>query len=229
MIIYVIDVDGMKDDVNPDTIHPMDDGEETLPELIYLHKDLIRGCTNSYITMKSYYEDMQRVVGKYVNLIVYEYDIKTSMDLPPALREFNIVEGEEIDDSTLSAIGLTLYTNPERNETPHDAASMPVLIKYPLETGDIYVVNSAAQEVFNEIYFTECEWDVLFKLAALFICLKNYIKPLRENSDLVEMFDVLSGEFSELKYDFYDPSLRWHIDPIALNKMHIDSLDVFKR
>ena len=236
MKIYVIDVSDMKDYVSAENVHPMDDGEETLPEMLWLHKDLIRGCTNNYMTMRMYYDDMQRVVGKYVELVVHEYEILTSYDLPSDLprhlKDIDLSDEETIDDDTLSALGLTLYNSPERNvgsNRCYTAAHMPVLIRYPLEKGGWYVVNSAAQEVFNDIYFTECEYEILFRIARLFICLKKYVKPLIEDIDLLIMYRVLESEFSRLPFDFYDPDLRWHLDPIALNKVYIDSLDVFKR
>jgi len=232
MIVYIIDVAGMKDYVNPSEVHPVDDGEETLPELLWLHKDIIRGCTNNFITMKSYYDDMQNLIGKYVDLIVHEYEIKTSYDLPPILRGIDITKEDEIDDETLSAIGLTLYNSHDRNINSgrnYEAAHMPVLFRYPLENGESYVINSAAQEVFNEIYFTECEYEILFRIARLFICLNKYVKPLYEDETLKGMYKIFESEFMELPYDFYNPDLRWHIDPIGLSKIYVDSLEVFRR
>lgn len=232
MKIYIIDVSDMKDCSDPDKLHPTDDGEEVLPEMIWLHKDLIRGCTDSFMTMKIYYEEMQQLVGKYVDLVVHEYEIITSYDLPPELRGIDIDEEKEMDNDTLSAIGLTLYNSHDRNigcNRVYEAAHMPVLIQYPTEKGDIYVVNSAAQEIFDEIYFTECEYEIVLRIIKVFICLKDYLLPISTDDTLKDLFQLINSQFPEVLHDFYDINLRWHLDPIMVNKVYVDSLEMFRR
>lgn len=236
MKIYVLDVVDMIDDVDSKVAHPMDDGEETIPELAYLHRDLIRGCTTNYMTMKMYYEEMQLLLGNYITMIIHEYEIMTSYDLPtgarnePSFRNIDWTDDRyEIDDDTLSCIALTLYNSKERNEIDTFASTMPVLISYPLDGGGTYVINDAAQEIFNDLYFTEWEFSILFKIAAVFVVLREYIKPVTEDERLVELYDFLASEFDEIAYDFYDPDKKWRIDPVRLNKLFIDSLDFLRK
>lgn len=204
MIIYVLDIIGIQPDAD------LLEDNSIKAELIWLHRDIFIGCTDSLSCIKTYYNQLNELIGQYVKMEVYEYDVKTSYDDHP----------DDIDDKVLSTVALTMFN--EDPDTGHELHAMSRLIDLPDDTnGEVFIISDSLNEIYVDtvLGYGSPELDILDTLAVLFTLLDNYIIDLTENDDLIALRNALLCIIPTLPYDFYDITARFSMNPVYMEKL----------
>ena len=211
MTFYIIDILQPK-------VEELSTEDQFTAEQLFLHKDVFRGCTINWNHMSNYYRYLEDTFGKYFTIGTYKYVRHTSFDDVPI---------DKINEDTISSICLALY-NSNREDHENNIGTMPVIQALPLERGGMLYITEAMQELMNEIYFTEMEFSTIFKFAAVFIELYNYLPGVNQNENLVWLKEFIIKGLPELVLDFYDTNHIYHTDPVYLNKVLIETLVFLK-
>ena len=203
MDIFVIDVGNIKSGIDPEM--------EAKADMIQYRSDLIRGCTNNRMIMKEYLDFMNQVVGEYVHLDVYHY----------CLDYVNMDEESPEYNDTLKEFALVEYIK-ERARYDGEAADniheLPLIIKYELDSGGVYLTTENMQD-FVTTYYSD-ERETLEKIMYLFSELNKYIFAMKE-SQLTTFRDRLLEILPSLIADYYNP-----YQPVMLDISYITMLPV---
>lgn len=210
MIFYVIDVVKAKTE-------NLTDEEQLLGEQLYLHGDLLRGATTNWVTMKLYYEYIDGLFGKYIELGTYKYERATSYD--------QYEDGKDrISDEIISSISLSLYNNDIYPGEDRMVATMPILMKFETDySGETFVVSSAMNDLFTEYYFSDMEKQPVYSFLIVFSELAKYVPAFRENSDLVKLNKFISKGLVDFFSDYYYNRSGYYLDPVYLVKILIET------
>jgi hypothetical protein len=222
MDIYIIDIDRLEND-------PSDPEDYNLADQLYLHRDILRGCTNNWFRMKKYYDFLTNLTKGLVELKTFKF---TNIEFH-GIRTGLEFDGDIIDSGQLSSIALSLYNNGNMYDTSVDmpwtkAATMPILLEHPLENGECFVCSEAMNELFDEHSFSECEMIFIAKLSVLFLRTNNYIFPMRQNEALMDFREMILEELPNLMNDPYTGSLRFTVNPCELQKMWVTTYEFLR-
>lgn len=205
MDIYVIDVGAIKPGLDPEM--------EAMADDIQYWAYLIRGCTDNRMTMKKYLDYMNQIIGEYVELDVYQYQLD--------YVDTNMSEEEYI--KTLEEFALVEYVK-ERSkldgEHVDNIHEIPILLKLETEGGIEFISTEAMQDHIAANQMDER--DTLEKVLYLFSELNKYI-PVMKEPILSTFRDRLFEFFPRLLLDYYDPYA-----PVMLDIVYITMLSVME-
>lgn len=206
MDIYVIDVGNIKTGIDPEM--------EAKADMIQYRADLIRGCTDSRVVMREYFDIMTRLVGEYVDLDVYHYNLDyVRTDMPD--DEYN---------KTLREFALVEYVKErahELGEAIENIHEMPLLIKFELENGGSFVTTEEMQDA---VTMYNCdERIVLEKVIYVFSKLNKYIFAMSEPI-LTAFRDRLFEVLPSLIQDYYNPDNAFMMDIVYVTMLDIIDL-----
>jgi len=171
MKLYVFDISSQIESSNPE--------EDFRSQLIYMHKYLFRGVTNSFSTMRLYLSYMTDLIGQYVTFQIFEYK----------------VSDRELNEDQLSRLALTLY-NEDKDRVSNDIANMPILYTFSNDTKYVALTSSHyavyKQHMFNKLMFVDVMNETLRGLGIAMRYSKSNIR------------DKLSSLFSPILSDEYN-------------------------
>ncbi len=202
MTFYVLDIVEKKETELPE--------DNVIAELVFLNKDLFRGCTNNICTMRMYHDQIENLIGKYVEIEVYEFQRETSYDDQPL---------GEVDPEFISAVSKTLYNMSRRQNRLYEISTLTTLISYSTELMDrSYITTEILESTFSEDATNGYnEYDIFQSIAGL-LTLARYLNPSNKNNKFI--VDILT---SIIKYaptvmnDFYDSiNHKYYVDAIEL-------------
>lgn len=203
MDIYVIDVGNTKTGIDPEM--------EAKADMIQYRADLIRGCTDSRVVMKEYFDIMTQLIGEYVDLDVYHYDLDyVRADMPD--DEYN---------KTLKEFALVEYIKErshDMGELVENIHEMPLLIRFDLENGGSFVTTEEMQDAVT-MYGCD-ERIVLEKVTYIFSKLNKYIFAMNEPA-LTSFRDRLFEVFPPLIQDYYNPE-----NDVMMDIVYVIMLDI---
>lgn len=211
MKVYVLDVVYMHDE------DCFTEDECMMADAVWLHRDVFRACTSKLFWMQYYYKYLQKLIGKFVNMEVYEYEVETSYDS----------KDDDPPSDIVSSIASTMFWKDAENG--HMTANISPLIAYDFGDKDKQE-KFIIPEVINDIYtdtdlaYTMPEIDAIEMIALLFTDMDKYIIGLRENPDLIKLKQTLMMITPALLNDFYDVTARFSLDIVYIEKLWYDSL-----
>lgn len=219
--IYVVDIDRRPKDTG-------NDSDDVFIDMIYVHRDMLRGCTQYWFRMKQYYDYLEMLTKGLFDIRVSAYPVTTN---GAELKE------EDISDDLLKTLALTWYNDSimksiESGEyrDPHwqimrhipTVATMPIITNQPLWTGEPFITTSAIMQSFNLQYYSSAEYDTIMKIMYLFTELNNYIIPFKKDKDIISLREKIMDAFPEFMVDYYQPYQTITFDPAMLTKIWLE-------
>lgn len=197
MIMYIIDIGGVKDNLSEEDLVTAED--------IVLHRDLIRGFTLNRAIINRYCEFLRIVVGKYVVVEIFEYEVPANL------------ESKEYENLALSFYkelveeGMSMY-----------AATCPELINYPVGNNDFIIATDSMLEYSCELSQYE---DILYEYAVLTDKAFDYLKPLKDDYILKWFCEFILKGIIDRLYDLFDTETgNYAVDPYGVLKWYIVKL-----
>lgn len=109
-------------------------------ELLFIHDYLFRGTTTNFAIMKHYFEYMKSFIGKYVEFIIYEWDVDID---------------KNISNENLALLALHYYNSDPTAIGTRRIANVPVLLQIPTKSGSSFIITSALYSIFQETYYKD--------------------------------------------------------------------------
>lgn len=187
MKMYIIDAGTAKEGLTePDTF---------ISENLVLETGLLRGYTLSPLTARMYYNQLSRMMGKYVIIKVFEYDVE-----------------DRKSKSDYDTIALDLCNELIKSDEIRYSASCEELILNQLENGGYIVSTEAMLEVSS---YTFNGIDILEEYVFLFSNVFNYFNLSRDET-FNEFRKFILEELPSRVYELYTIDGRWSVDPYAV-------------
>lgn len=196
MIMYIIDINNDKE--------LQSEEDNCISEDIVLHRDLIRGYTLVPTTMRYYTDFLESVIGKYVSIVVFSYEVPDNLN--PSIYE---------------QIAMRFYKELIENGATNYAATCPEIKIYQLDNSGYIATTTAMQEYSTSTY--EYEF-ILEKIIVLFDDVMKYIKPFSTDSALVDFRQLILDGFLNRVNDFYGYNGPYYMDIFAVLKWYIQKL-----
>lgn len=197
MIMYIIDVGGVKDNLSEEDLVTAED--------IVLHRDLIRGYTLNRAIINRYCEFLRIVIGKYVVIEIFEYEVPNNLE-----------------DKEYENLALSFYKELVEEGMSMYAATCPELINYPIGHNDFIIATDSMLEYSCELSQYE---DILYEYAFLTDEAFSYLKPLKDDYILKWFCEFILKGIPDRLYDLFDTETgNYDVDPYGVLKWYIVKL-----
>lgn len=212
--VYIIDIS--KVNYNGEAEH------DQRADLVFLNKDLFRGCTMNYYLMKSYFDFLTEWLSDYVTTVTFDYEVPDDCGFD-----------EEENSIGLEIASVNLYNTGKYNPLGNGnidmenarVVTMPIIrsapTESPMEKGKQFFFTEALNEAFSETILDKAENFLLTSLLGMFILPNKYVYTFMNDPVLCEFKDRIASLIPELIDDMYTPSHDVHVDVIYLLKMWV--------
>ena len=195
--MYIIDIGGVREG--------LDETDEFTAEEIFLHRDLIRGFTLSPIIKTMYYQYMNQILGKYVILEAFTFDV------PYGLSRDQYTE-----------IALKYYKVLVEEAMVKYASTCPEICINELENGGYVMYTEAMMDYSMDTYQYE---DIIYEnLIKLGDDVLYYTNLFNYDETMVHFMNIILSGIKDRAYDFFGHDGRWYIDPYAVLHHYIQTL-----
>jgi hypothetical protein len=220
--IYVIDIARSREPLKS----PED---EMTADLLYLHRDKLRGCTEKRINMKFYYDYLVELTKGLVEVNVFRYEME--------FEDESIFYDEtgNVYQDTIQFLARDFYNKgtiqglPDRNYQPEPwdrVASMPYITSQSMSNGGNYFITSAMMDIFTERYMSDAEDAFLLSLAGFHSPMNMYVYALMNDRTLIALRERLLDLFMILIRDLYG-NKEISVDPVVLTKIWVEKYGFF--
>ena len=198
MTLYIIDIGPLQKVSIPNWLNDNElNNFYTLSEQILLHNDIIRGYTVVKTTINIYLNQLNKTIGRYVDIILKSYEIP--------------------DDLEREQYGETALNFHNNDDAFKFGATLPEISVVSLDNGGYIAYTESMLEYSYEDYYN---YEFLFDyLVILFDDTFKYITPMNDPA-IVELKQFILDGILYIKKDIFNDEGPYKTDPYYLLKMY---------